>query len=108
MKISVISSSFVFICDILIIYLYLLVKYVNFQDNGEFERKRTSSRAPEREFMRGNDSFGGNEFREPQFNTYGLNPEFLKSLGINGPLNNKVFISNVSNNRFLLYKYIID
>lgn len=61
------------------------------------DRRRTSSRASERDFMRPNDGFGNNEFRgDPPFNTYGLNPEFLKSLGISGPLNNKVFISNVS------------
>ncbi|XP_071043247.1 myelin expression factor 2 isoform X3 [Parasteatoda tepidariorum] len=64
-------------------------------DSGESERKRSSGRTSDREFMRGSDNFGGNDFREPQFNTYGLNPEFLKSLGINGPLNNKVFISNL-------------
>ena len=60
------------------------------------ERRPTSSRAVDRDYIRPNDGFG-NDFRsEPPFNTYGLNPEFLKSLGINGPLNNKVFISNVS------------
>lgn len=60
------------------------------------ERRPTSSRLGDRDFMRPGDGFG-NDFRsEPPFNTYGLNPQFLKSLGINGPLNNKVFISNVS------------
>lgn len=65
-------------------------------DSGDMDRRRTSSRASERDFMRPNDGFGNNEFRgDPPFNTYGLNPEFLKSLGISGPLNNKVFISNL-------------
>lgn len=60
------------------------------------ERRPTSSRPVDRDYMRPNEGFV-NEFRsDPPFNTYGLNPEFLKSLGINGPLNNKVFISNVS------------
>ncbi|CAL1282568.1 unnamed protein product [Larinioides sclopetarius] len=65
-------------------------------DSGEMDRRRTSSRTSEREFMRNSDGFGNNDFRhEPSFNTYGLNPDFLKSLGIHGPLNNKVFISNL-------------
>ncbi|XP_035226754.1 myelin expression factor 2-like [Stegodyphus dumicola] len=65
-------------------------------DSGEMDRRRTSVRNSEREFMRNNDGFGANDFRpDPPFNTYGLNPEFLKSLGICGPLNNKVFISNL-------------
>lgn len=67
------------------------------------DRRRTSSRTSEREFLRPSDNFG-NDFRsDPPFNTYGLNPDFLKSLGIVGPLNNKVFISNVSFFNFLLF-----
>lgn len=67
------------------------------------DRRRTSSRTTDREFMRNSDGFGNNDFRhEPTFNTYGLNPDFLKSLGILGPLNNKVFISNVSKDAFLM------
>ncbi|XP_054717152.1 myelin expression factor 2-like isoform X2 [Uloborus diversus] len=62
-------------------------------DSGEVDRRRSTGRGSDRDFM--NDRFD-NEFRnEPQFNTYGLNPVFLKSLGIHGPLNNKVFISNL-------------
>ncbi|XP_076356678.1 myelin expression factor 2-like [Tachypleus tridentatus] len=30
-----------------------------------------------------------------QFNTYGLSPQFLRSLGIDGPLCNRVFVSNL-------------
>lgn len=30
------------------------------------------------------------------FNTYGLSPQFLDSLGIVGPLSNRVFVANVS------------
>ncbi|GIY86230.1 myelin expression factor 2 [Caerostris darwini] len=62
-------------------------------DTGESNRR---GNAQDREFMRGNGGYGNNEYRhDPPFNTYGLNPEFLKSLGIHGPLNNKVFISNL-------------
>lgn len=66
-------------------------------DNGEMDRRRPTARTTERgDFMRPSDGFSNNEFRsDPPFNTYGLNPEFLKSLGIVGPLNNKVFISNL-------------
>ncbi|GFY48501.1 myelin expression factor 2 [Trichonephila inaurata madagascariensis] len=65
-------------------------------DSGEMDRRRVPSRTSDRDFMRNNEGFGNNEFRhEPPYNTYGLNPDFLKSLGIHGPLNNKVFISNL-------------
>lgn len=32
----------------------------------------------------------------PQYNTYGLSPQFLDALGIIGPLSNRVFVANVS------------
>ena len=32
----------------------------------------------------------------PQYNTYGLSPQFLESLGITGPLSSRVFVANVS------------
>lgn len=39
-----------------------------------------------------------NDFNSQQgnFNYYGLSASFLESLGINGPLHNKVFVANVS------------
>ncbi|XP_067127848.1 myelin expression factor 2 isoform X3 [Centruroides vittatus] len=38
------------------------------------------------------DNMGGGD---SQFNTYGLSPHFLESLGINGPLTNRVFVANL-------------
>lgn len=40
------------------------------------------------------DSMGGDGLNS-QFNTYGLSPHFLESLGINGPLTNRVFVANL-------------
>lgn len=43
----------------------------------------------------GGGMMGPNDFDMP-YNTYGLSTSFLESLGINGPLHNKVFVANVS------------
>lgn len=43
-------------------------------------------------------------------NTYGLSPQFLESLGIHGPLINKIFVANVSillNFRYFNFKQFI-
>ncbi|KAG8179745.1 hypothetical protein JTE90_025078 [Oedothorax gibbosus] len=66
-------------------------------DNAEDRRRAGLTRNPDPGFIRSIDGMSfEEEYRsEPSYNTYGLNPEFLKSLGINGPLNNKVFISNL-------------
>lgn len=37
----------------------------------------------------------GSESVSNSYNTYGLSPEFLSSLGIKGPLNNRVFVANL-------------
>lgn len=41
---------------------------------------------------------GNNDFNNPStnYNYYGLSASFLESLGITGPLHNKVFVANVS------------
>lgn len=39
-----------------------------------------------------NNQSGGNKYG----NTYGLSPQFLESLWIQGPLTNKIFVANVS------------
>lgn len=44
-----------------------------------------------------------NNNNTPQYNTYGLSPQFLDALGITGPLSSRVFVANVSyhfNNTF--------
>lgn len=43
------------------------------------------------------DNFGGSG-GNLSYNTYGLSSGFLESLGINGPLHNKIFVANVSIN----------
>lgn len=43
-------------------------------------------------------------------NTYGLSPQFLESLNINGPLTSKIFVANVSipyEDSFLLLKMLL-
>lgn len=49
-------------------------------------------------------------------NTYGLSPQFLESLGIHGPLINKIFVANVrtllsfrpfNSNQFILFWFIL-
>lgn len=50
-------------------------------------------------FGGGNSGGGGhmnNDYDGGGYNTYGLSTSFLESLGIQGPLHNKVFIANVS------------
>lgn len=37
-----------------------------------------------------------NDYDMQPYNTYGLSTSFLESLGINGPLHNKIFVANVS------------
>lgn len=39
---------------------------------------------------------GSISFDAEQFNTYGLSVQFLESIGVRGPLLNKVFVANVS------------
>lgn len=41
------------------------------------------------------DSRGYSNYSQENFETYGLNREFIDSLGIKGPLNNRVFIANL-------------
>lgn len=38
---------------------------------------------------------GPSDPMNPNYNTYGLSPHFLNSLGIKGPLNNRVFVANL-------------
>lgn len=56
-------------------------------------------RQSDREFFRerggGAGSGGFGRSSSPPYNTYGLNPDFIKSLGITGPLTSKIFISNL-------------
>ena len=50
-----------------------------------------------RDFARGSDIGGPPSMSVNKFgNTYGLSTVFLESLGITGPLVNKVFVANVS------------
>lgn len=45
---------------------------------------------------RNNFNMMSNDFNSSNYNLYGLSASFLESLGISGPLHNKVFVANVS------------
>ncbi len=58
---------------------------------GSRDRDR-DRRGSDRGGSMGGGGGGGNDYG----NTYGLSPQFLSSLGIDGPLHTRLFVANVS------------
>ncbi|ALC47084.1 rump [Drosophila busckii] len=59
-------------------------------DDGRYQR-----RDDDRISGRNNFNMMSNDFNSSNYNLYGLSASFLESLGISGPLHNKVFVANL-------------
>lgn len=59
-----------------------------------FNRRNDDDRLSGRNHNVGN-MMMSNDYNNASFNSYGLSASFLESLGINGPLHNKVFVANL-------------
>jgi len=71
-------------------------KYGRIINSKSARRDGAGDRDRDRDRERGRDSLGAGQGQQGYGNTYGLSPQFLESLGIDGPLHTRIFVANLS------------